>query len=186
MHILKILFGMFLLIIPVSSYAITVNAVVQDCHVYSIGNNACGASWNVDTTIYKIDYVIYKGSLNVKGSMNFPWTSINSSSASATFPSAFYSIFGQAGTFQGYNFKRNISQFGSNDPSGTITCRVEAFGILDEAYADCNLRATVFYSKIPDPPTPEPSIPEPNTWVLLVAGFGATGVCIRRRRITLA
>jgi hypothetical protein len=33
--------------------------------------------------------------------------------------------------------------------------------------------------------TPGPAVPEPASWVMLIAGFGLTGAAMRRRRSTV-
>ena len=36
------------------------------------------------------------------------------------------------------------------------------------------------------PPTQPPAVPEPGTWAMLILGFGATGIAMRRRRSSTA
>lgn len=68
---------------------------------------------------------------------------------------------------------RNFGQYGS---------MLVAEGTLDARNA-----GAVATAKLPTTPAPQVrGVPEPDTWALMIAGFGATGAVLRRRRPAIA
>ena len=54
---------------------------------------------------------------------------------------------------------------------------------------NCTLGQNVYVGDgavIGDTPIPNPGVPEPATWAMLIAGFGLVGATMRRRRAAIA